>query len=54
MIVCCTEHLELAIDVYVDKMEQAPEISTIPVDKQEESCEFCARQAEYMVGNECF
>lgn len=54
MIACCEEHIELAIDVYVDKTEQAPEISRIFVDKKKKVCEFCSKQAEYMVGNECF
>ena len=42
MIACCEEHIELAIDVYVDKTEQAPEISRIFVDKKKKVCEFCS------------
>ncbi|ANB59456.1 CxxH/CxxC protein [Anoxybacteroides amylolyticum] len=51
---CCLEHVELAIDMYVDNEERAPQIIAIPVDKQTKLCEFCAKQAEYIVGNECF
>ncbi|MBB5324100.1 CxxH/CxxC protein (TIGR04129 family) [Anoxybacillus tepidamans] len=54
MIACCKEHIELAIDVYVDKTEQAPEFSRISVDNKEEVCKFCSKRAEYIVGNERF
>ncbi|ASA97170.1 MULTISPECIES: CxxH/CxxC protein [Anoxybacillus] len=48
---CCEQHVELAIDMYVDEKQQAPEISTISVDKKEEICDFCEQRAVYIVGN---
>lgn len=48
---CCEQHVELAIDMYVDEKQQAPEISTTPVDKKEELCDFCKQRATYIVGN---
>jgi CxxH/CxxC protein (TIGR04129 family) len=51
MFVCCEEHIDIAIDMYVDKMEQAPNISFISVDKSDKSCDFCANKAVYIVGN---
>jgi len=51
MFVCCEEHIDIAIDMYVDKMEQAPNISFISVDKHDKLCDFCANKAVYIVGN---
>jgi CxxH/CxxC protein (TIGR04129 family) len=51
MFVCCEEHVELAIDMYVDKADKAPEITYISVDNREKQCDFCSNQAVYMVGN---
>ncbi|WP_084278810.1 CxxH/CxxC protein [Anoxybacillus tepidamans] len=51
MFICCEEHIELAIDMYVDEIERAPEIIHIPVDKQEKKCQFCQKQGVYVVGN---
>jgi CxxH/CxxC protein (TIGR04129 family) len=51
MFVCCEEHIDLAIDMYVDKMEQAPNISFVSVDKSEKSCDFCTNKAAYIVEN---
>ncbi|OQM44473.1 CxxH/CxxC protein [Anoxybacillus sp. UARK-01] len=51
MIMCCEEHMELAIDVYVDNHEKAPEIYSLSVDKYDGICEYCSRQAAYIVGN---
>jgi CxxH/CxxC protein (TIGR04129 family) len=48
---CCEEHIELAIDMYVDEKERAPEMEKIPVDKQTLCCDFCGSQAVYIVGN---
>ncbi|MCU6791937.1 MULTISPECIES: CxxH/CxxC protein [Paenibacillus] len=54
MFVVCKEHLELAIDQFVDEYEDAPDI----VDIQEVSftawkppvhCERCAEQARFLV-----
>lgn len=51
MFICCEEHIDIAIDMYVDKMEKAPNISLISVDKYEKLCDFCANKAVYIVGN---
>jgi CxxH/CxxC protein (TIGR04129 family) len=48
---CCEEHIELAIDMYIDERETAPEIEKISVDKQVLHCDFCKNQAIYIVGN---
>jgi CxxH/CxxC protein (TIGR04129 family) len=48
---CCENHIELAIDIYVDEKEMAPEIEKISVDNQGISCDFCKNQAIYIVGN---
>jgi len=54
MIVCCNEHMELAIDEFVDEYEDAPDIYklsemsftdwTAPA-----SCEYCDRVPVYLV-----
>ncbi|MDQ0230921.1 CxxH/CxxC protein [Metabacillus malikii] len=51
---CCDEHIELAIDMYVDEKELAPEIEKISAGQQELSttCDLCENQAVYIVGNE--
>ncbi|MCD7035318.1 CxxH/CxxC protein [Metabacillus sp. GX 13764] len=49
---CCDEHVELAIDIYVDENELAPEI--IKIDQNAElptTCEYCENPAVYIVGN---
>jgi CxxH/CxxC protein (TIGR04129 family) len=48
---CCEEHIELAIDMYIDEREVAPEIEKISVDNQALYCDFCKNQAVYIVGN---
>lgn len=48
---CCEEHIELAIDMYVDEKELAPEIEKIEKNsKLSTSCELCANPAIYIVG----
>jgi CxxH/CxxC protein (TIGR04129 family) len=51
MFICCEEHVDLAIDMYVDETEQAPNISPILVDNSGKSCDFCENKAVYIVGN---
>jgi CxxH/CxxC protein (TIGR04129 family) len=51
MFICCEEHVDIAIDMYVDETEQAPNISLIPVDNSDQSCDFCENKAVYIVGN---
>jgi CxxH/CxxC protein (TIGR04129 family) len=49
---CCEEHIELAIDMYVDEKELAPEIEKIENNsKLSTSCELCTNPAVYIVGN---
>jgi CxxH/CxxC protein (TIGR04129 family) len=51
MFKCCEDHIELAIDMYVDEKEAAPEIEKAPVDNQSLYCDFCENRAVYIVGN---
>lgn len=48
MIFTCEEHVDIAIDQYVDETEQAPDL--LPVDNSEKQCYFCSKQAVYVVG----
>ncbi|MFC0273091.1 CxxH/CxxC protein [Metabacillus herbersteinensis] len=49
---CCEEHIELAIDMYVDEKELAPEIEKIQKKAElSTSCELCEKPAVYIVGN---
>ncbi|WP_455029067.1 CxxH/CxxC protein [Metabacillus sediminilitoris] len=49
---CCEEHIELAIDMYVDEKELAPEIEKIEKNsKLSTTCEMCENPAVYIVGN---
>lgn len=52
-IYCCLEHVELALDEYVDEMEDAPkleEMKTIPK-VSTTTCKYCEKEAIYFVGN---
>jgi CxxH/CxxC protein (TIGR04129 family) len=51
MYLCCEEHVDMAIDMYVDETEQAPNVSLITVDNSDQSCDFCENKAVYIVGN---
>ncbi|NNU83614.1 CxxH/CxxC protein [Geobacillus sp. BMUD] len=48
MIFTCEEHVDIAIDQYVDETEQAPDL--LPVDNSGKQCDFCERRAVYAVG----
>lgn len=49
---CCEEHIELAIDMYVDEKELAPEIEKLDKNRKlSTSCEMCTNPAIYIVGN---
>jgi CxxH/CxxC protein (TIGR04129 family) len=52
MIYCCTEHVELAMDIIVDEYEVAPKLEQL-TGKTDLStvCEYCGNKAEYMVAN---
>lgn len=48
---CCEDHIELAIDMYVDEKEIAPEIEKVDQDgKLSTRCQMCDKQAVYVVG----
>ncbi|WLR41857.1 CxxH/CxxC protein [Bacillus carboniphilus] len=48
---CCLEHVELAIDMYVDEKEEAPIINKIEhTHTLSTKCELCENPAEYIVG----
>ncbi|WHY77608.1 CxxH/CxxC protein [Neobacillus sp. WH10] len=51
MIYSCEEHIEIALDDIVDQYQTYPVLSKIPVDKSSTSCEYCEKQAVYMVAN---
>jgi CxxH/CxxC protein (TIGR04129 family) len=44
---CCEEHIELAIDMYVDEKELAPEIEK--VEELSTKCEMCGNPAVYII-----
>jgi CxxH/CxxC protein (TIGR04129 family) len=49
---CCLEHIELAMEMYIDEHEEAPILEMVPEDeKLSTTCEFCSEHAVYMVGN---
>jgi len=50
----CKEHVELAIDKFVDEYEDAPDIVDLNTTAftewtAPESCDLCGRKAEYLV-----
>ncbi|QIZ05916.1 CxxH/CxxC protein [Priestia megaterium] len=51
MIYCCEEHVDIALDDIVDQYQTYPVLSQIPVDKSSTGCEYCEKQAVYMVAN---
>ncbi|WP_028400741.1 CxxH/CxxC protein [Ectobacillus panaciterrae] len=48
-ILCCLEHVELALDIIVDEFETPPVIHN--VDNSLETCEYCQNKAIYVVSN---
>ena len=49
---CCEDHIELALDMYVDKYELPPEMKMLTEEeKLSTKCEFCQNKATYFVGN---
>ncbi|WP_404348629.1 CxxH/CxxC protein [Sutcliffiella horikoshii] len=49
---CCLEHIELAMEMYIDEHEEAPILEMLPEDeKLSTTCELCSEPAVYMVGN---
>jgi len=51
LIYICEEHIEIALDDIVDQYQTYPVLSKISVDKSSTSCEYCEKQAVYMVAN---
>jgi CxxH/CxxC protein (TIGR04129 family) len=51
MIYCCEEHVELALDVMVDESGSFPLLNKVE-NQLSTACEYCEKQAVYMVGNE--
>ncbi|TFD96600.1 CxxH/CxxC protein [Jeotgalibacillus sp. R-1-5s-1] len=51
-IYCCQEHVELALDVFVDEQESYPDLKTVdnPADLST-ICEYCTERAIYIVEN---
>lgn len=50
---CCEDHVELAIDMYIDTYEEAPNIHKIKDNHSlSTACELCGKTAIYIVGNE--
>jgi CxxH/CxxC protein (TIGR04129 family) len=49
-IMCCMEHVELALDIIVDEYECAPIIHNVESDQNTaETCEYCQNEATYIV-----
>lgn len=52
MIKCCDEHIELALDIYVDEHETPPIMTKLSEEeKLSTTCEYCRNLASYLVGN---
>ncbi|WP_456272899.1 CxxH/CxxC protein [Bacillus sp. AK031] len=52
MIYCCTEHVELAMDIIVDEYEVAPKLEQLTGNEDlSTNCEYCENKAEYIVAN---
>lgn len=45
IIYACLEHVEMAIDDFVNKAETAPEVQKI----QNEKCSYCKEEAQYEI-----
>ena len=41
---CCQEHIEIALDDFVDHFQQAPEMERSAM---QQTCHFCSRPATY-------
>lgn len=42
---CCAEHIDIALDDFVDCFQHAPELEKITEPRQ--LCHFCSRHAQY-------
>jgi len=51
-IYCCIEHVELALDVFVDEQETFPALHTVDNSLElSTTCEYCRSEAAYLVEN---
>lgn len=49
---CCQDHIELALDMYIDEYELPPEMRLLTENEMlSTTCEFCQNKAIYVVGN---
>ena len=52
MIKCCNDHIELALDMYVDKYDVPPKMKLLSdEEKLSTPCKFYQNKATYVVGN---
>ncbi len=52
MIYACDEHVDIALEMIVDRYETAPTLEPIQEEKKiSTTCEFCQKQAAYIVAN---
>lgn len=52
MIYSCEEHVEIAIDTIIDEHITFPILSKIAEKELSTTCEYCQKQAIYIVANE--
>ncbi|WP_083979018.1 CxxH/CxxC protein [Bacillus alveayuensis] len=49
---CCEEHIEIAIDMFVDEKQTAPNIQKIKENHSlSTTCDLCEKPAVYIVGS---
>lgn len=51
MIYCCEEHVSEAMDTILEEYETYPILNKLGVDNLSTTCEYCRKQAVYIVGN---
>ncbi|WP_349654926.1 CxxH/CxxC protein [Neobacillus sp. 114] len=51
MIYCCEEHVSEAMDTILEEYETYPILNKLDVDNLSTTCEYCRKQAVYIVGN---
>lgn len=51
MIYSCEEHIDLAIDVFVDTYETFPILTKTTDENLSTGCEYCEKEAVYIVAN---
>lgn len=48
IIYACTEHIDIAIDDYVNSEEKAPEMKIVS-EEQNKNCTYCIKRAKYVL-----